>query len=96
MPYWSDIRRLVLKRDNRRCRICGKRNSTQVHHIVPRRKGGTEKLSNLATLCGRCHMLLSPVPDHVISKVWRILPDEVNTERAKVKEIEQKLIPTLE
>ena len=92
MSNWQNIRSLVLERDNFRCKICGKDNSAQVHHIVPRRKGGTEQLSNLVTLCGRCHMLLSPVPDYVISKVWGIPPDEVNTERAKTRKTEQKLI----
>ncbi|MBF2009730.1 MAG: HNH endonuclease [Chlorogloeopsis fritschii C42_A2020_084] len=30
---------------------------------MPKSKGGTNDLSNLITLCGRCHMLISPVPE---------------------------------
>jgi len=26
-----------------------------VHHVVPRSEGGTNDLSNLVTLCSRCH-----------------------------------------
>lgn len=90
MSTWRDIRRLALERDNCKCRICGKENSGQVHHIIPRSKGGTEELTNLVTLCGRCHMLLSPVPDPVISKVWKIPFDRVNIERAKIWEAAER------
>jgi len=87
MSSWKNIRSIVLKRDNYKCVLCGKENSGQVHHIIPRSKGGTEELSNLITLCGRCHMLLSPVPDWVISRVWKIPLDRVNLEREKVSEM---------
>ena len=91
MSTWRNVRHLVLKRDNHKCRVCGKKSSSQVHHIIPRRKGGDEELSNLITLCGRCHMLVSPVPDWVICKVWKIPLDEVNLERAKVREVIERL-----
>ena len=46
------IRRFVLLRD-RGCTIdgCGSRYRFEVHHIVPRSKGGTHDVENLATLC---------------------------------------------
>ena len=85
MPNWESIRAKVLERDQLRCKLCGKNPSAQVHHIQSRKKGGTNDLDNLITLCGRCHMLLSPVPDYVISKVWKIPLDKVNSERIKTK-----------
>jgi len=91
MSGWRDIRPLVLERDEYRCRLCGKKPSAQIHHIIPRRKGGVEELSNLITLCGRCHMLLSPVPDRVLSKVWKIPPDEVKIERVKIEAAMEKV-----
>ena len=91
MSRWRDIRLLVLERDQYQCKLCGKRPSSQVHHIAPRRKGGGEELANLITLCGRCHMLLSPVPDWVLSKVWRIPPDEVELERIKIEAAMEKV-----
>ncbi|MEM0202473.1 MAG: HNH endonuclease [Archaeoglobaceae archaeon] len=92
MGTWKNIRNLVLERDNYRCRVCGKNNASQVHHIIPKKEGRTEELSNLITLCGRCHMLLSPVPDWVVSKVWKIPLDKVNLERYRVRESYRKII----
>jgi 5-methylcytosine-specific restriction endonuclease McrA len=45
----------ILLRDHFRCRECGYYKHLEVHHIVPRSKGGTDDPSNLITLCGRCH-----------------------------------------
>jgi len=84
MPSWELVKRYVLERDNHRCRVCGRGGSNQVHHILPRGAGGSDDPSNLITLCGRCHMLVSPVPDSVVSKVWNIPIDKVWEERAAV------------
>ncbi len=49
----------VLQRDGWRCRLCGRRNTLHVHHIVFRsRKGSTDDASNLITLCLRDHELV--------------------------------------
>jgi hypothetical protein len=50
------VRRMVLRRDNKRCRVPSCRNVTylDLHHIVPRSEGGTHHAENLLTLCG-CH-----------------------------------------
>jgi len=37
------------------CRICGRKPSTQVDHIVPLCKGGTDIRSNLQGICDQCH-----------------------------------------
>jgi len=52
-------RRQVLARDQHRCQApgCGRTRFLEVHHIVPRRLGGTNKPGNLTTLCGSCHRL---------------------------------------
>ena len=36
------------------CVICGA-PATEVHHILPRGRGGTSELNNLACLCRYCH-----------------------------------------
>jgi hypothetical protein len=36
-------------------------------------------------------MLLSPVPDWVLSKVWKIPPDEVKLERVKIESAMEKI-----
>lgn len=56
----------VLCRDNRRCRVCGRRPDDdvdivlEVHHIRPWAKGGATEMSNLITLCHTCHAGLDP------------------------------------
>lgn len=38
------------------CMECGKSNTNfEVHHITPRKNGGSDTLSNLITLCSKCH-----------------------------------------
>jgi 5-methylcytosine-specific restriction endonuclease McrA len=51
------IRAGVLARDEHRCQApgCGSTHFLEVHHVVPRAEGGTNRAENLVTLCGRCH-----------------------------------------
>jgi 5-methylcytosine-specific restriction protein A len=41
------------------CRYCG-RPATDVHHLVPVKRGGTHDSANLISLCGSCHNLVEP------------------------------------
>src|SRR5690606_18467720 len=45
----------VWERDDFRCKWCGTRRYLAVDHIIPRSKGGTDRLSNLQTLCRSCN-----------------------------------------
>lgn len=50
-------------RDKQQCQICGDILSVpygrlEVHHIVHRCKGGSDKLDNLVTLCDLCHAVV--------------------------------------
>jgi len=53
------IRREVLARDRHCCRRkgCNHNRFLEIHHIVPRSRGGTHDPSNLVTLCSSCHRL---------------------------------------
>lgn len=54
--YWKQIRQTVLERDSNACKQCGfSGRSLHVHHIIEKRNGGGEELSNLVTLCNPCH-----------------------------------------
>jgi Domain of unknown function (DUF222)/HNH endonuclease len=55
------LRRAVLLRDSR-CRFpgCGRRRGLEVHHLVPRSRGGGDEISNLALVCPTHHRLLVP------------------------------------
>jgi hypothetical protein len=51
----------VKERDNYRCQNCGQRGGDRdnievhAHHVVPLENGGSNKMSNLHTLCEDCH-----------------------------------------
>lgn len=52
----ENIRKAVILRDDCKCMECGKSNTIlEVHHIKARRYGGSNTLSNLITLCSKCH-----------------------------------------
>lgn len=58
---WNRRRKRVYKRDNWTCQTCGRKGwrkgnaELHAHHILPKSKGGGHQLSNLVTLCDRCH-----------------------------------------
>ena len=64
---WRCIRLLCYERDNWMCADCNlkclntsdsklyPKRKIQAHHIIPRRDGGSDDLSNLVTLCMSCH-----------------------------------------
>lgn len=52
----ENVRRAVIFRDGCKCMECGKTNTVlEVHHIKPKRLGGSNTLGNLITLCSKCH-----------------------------------------
>lgn len=58
---WKLVREKVIERDGWRCQDCGKDLRavpawlTEVHHIVPRSRSGSDHPRNLKTLCTMCH-----------------------------------------
>lgn len=61
-PPRFNVKRVVFERDNYTCQKCGivgepgnRRGCVQIHHIKPRRDGGTNDIDNLVTLCVDCH-----------------------------------------
>lgn len=55
----ATLREAVFTRDNYTCQCCGRTIADgailHVHHIVYRSCGGTNRMSNLATVCDKCH-----------------------------------------
>jgi 5-methylcytosine-specific restriction endonuclease McrA len=51
------VRAAVLARDRHRCATPGCRSAhfLEVHHVMPRGRGGTNRVENLITLCSRGH-----------------------------------------
>lgn len=52
---YETLRAAILERDSYRCQSCGLRKELDVHHIIPRGRGGSDNPDNLITLCRRCH-----------------------------------------
>lgn len=54
------VKRNVLSRDRHRCQSpgCNSARFPEVHHIIPRNQGGSNKPENLVSLCGGCHQPL--------------------------------------
>lgn len=58
----ENLRKASLLRDGFKCMECGKKNcKLEVHHINPRRFGGSNSINNLITLCSICHRNISGV-----------------------------------
>lgn len=46
----------ILKRMGAKCSICGWNESTcDIHHIIPKKNGGTDDMDNLIYICPNCH-----------------------------------------
>ena len=62
-PAWEKLRLTALRAAGWRCVTCGcgvrgqkaGQSRPMVDHIITRRKGGADDLTNLQVLCARCH-----------------------------------------
>ncbi len=75
----------IVARDRFTCQSCRRPTRGQVHHILPRGQAGYDSPTNLITLCGRCQMLVSPMPLRVLKRLLRIGEQEIVTEKARVE-----------
>lgn len=53
-PEWRMLRFDTLRRDKNTCRYCGG-YAHQADHVIPRKKGGPDALSNLVACCSSCN-----------------------------------------
>lgn len=72
--HWEQRREKCLDSDEYECQKCGAQGDQygsaqlHVHHIKPKSKGGSDKLSNLITVCHSCH---EEVHNHAIPEFER-------------------------
>jgi predicted phage replisome organizer len=53
---WSDLRRVVLERDNYTCVYCGAGDKPlEADHVLPRSRGGLDLVGNLVCACITCN-----------------------------------------
>ena len=54
----ENFKQTAKARDGYKCQCCGKKDCRlEVHHLLQRSRGGSDKLANLITLCSGCHHL---------------------------------------
>lgn len=53
--YKDNIDELVRIRYDNKCCNCGTTENLNIHHIVPKKRGGTDELNNLVLVCTKCH-----------------------------------------
>ena len=57
-------RKAIYRRDGFQCALCGSHRYLQLHHYIPRGKGGNDTPHNLITLCSDCHALAHGLNSH--------------------------------
>jgi 5-methylcytosine-specific restriction endonuclease McrA len=78
-----EVREYLLYKWGRKCAYCGKENvPLQIEHIVPRAKGGTNRVSNLCLACEKCNLAKGArdIKDFLAKK-----PDVLKRVRAQAK-----------
>lgn len=54
--FGYEVREYLLEKWGRRCAYCGKENvPLEIEHIIPKSRGGTDRVSNLALACRECN-----------------------------------------
>lgn len=79
----SRTRSKILSRLNISCCICGwNKDSVDIHHILPKKKGGTDELNNLTPLCPNDHRLADRnkiAPDIFVTLDKILTQDKLNS-----------------
>jgi len=99
---WESIRKQVYARDGNRCVMCGKKGRLHAHHIVPVRISHNNSLSNLVSLCERCHKIIEEVGFSILQngghtadvrrvELTMIMEEKAKRKAAYEKELERKL-----
>ena len=65
---WQKLSQSIRKRDKFICQYCGKKNSTSVHHIFPKRIRLDNHPDNLITLCRSCHVKIERLTDKYLKE----------------------------
>lgn len=51
----AELSREAMAKTKGKCAICSKQTTT-IHHIIPKRYGGKDEIDNLICLCSSCHI----------------------------------------
>lgn len=104
-----NVREYLLEKWGRECAYCGKKNvPLQVEHIVPKARGGSDRVSNLTLACECCNQKKGSKPvEEFLKKKPEVLKKikaaakqplkdaaAVNSTRKKLVEVSSNLLPT--
>lgn len=64
---WRKVKRLVIKRDNGLCVLCGAL-AVDVHHVKFRSQGGKDDVRNCVCLCRKCHDMAHGLHKYISAK----------------------------
>ena len=83
-PSWVTIRKLAIEKYGGKCFGCGSKKNIQVHHVIPRSKGGSVwDLGNLQILCAKCHQKKGgKIKSHEKKLNFMKFPEKKQTDRA--------------
>jgi len=65
---WPEIRKKVLIRDGKKCRICNVTKRLHIHHIIPFKISHSNEDLNLVTLCKSCHPKVEKIAWLILEK----------------------------
>ena len=69
------VREYVLQRDGRTCQYCGEtKGQMEIDHVIPKSRGGSDRISNLATACHPCNQVKGnrPLEEFLAGKPERL------------------------
>lgn len=96
-PYQN--KRAVHERDQRQCICCRKTyddiGDLDVHHIVPKGKGGPNTIRNKGSLCRRCHEAIHGERDHAPTIRWKSTGDMSDDEFGLYRHFWSEQLPAL-
>lgn len=64
----TSVRRNTFKRDGYKCTRCGSKQNLEADHIIPFSEGGITHISNMRTLCSKCHKIRTAFWKHTKKK----------------------------
>jgi len=85
-PDWSARKKLIIRRDGKRCGECNANGGLHLHHVIPLSAGGGNELENLRLLCESCHL-----KTHNVSEFSRFRQREASTSSKKILSIKKAL-----
>lgn len=65
---WKATRHRILQRDGYVCYICRKPGASEVDHVIPAVRGGTDADPNLRAVCEPCHRAKTVRESHGASR----------------------------